>query len=49
VLTPVSQSVEIASLIPGAKLVVLPRGGHGMLFEFLDETLAAVRGFLRPE
>jgi pimeloyl-ACP methyl ester carboxylesterase len=42
VLTPVSQSVEMADLIPTATLRVLPRGGHGMVLEYLDDTLAAI-------
>lgn len=46
VLTPVSQSIEIAELIPGSKLVVLPRGGHGVLIEYQARTLAAVGRFL---
>jgi pimeloyl-ACP methyl ester carboxylesterase len=46
VLTPPSQSAEMASLIPGAKLVVLPRGGHGMVIEFQAATLQAITDFL---
>lgn len=46
VLTPPSQAVEIASLIPGARLTVLPRGGHGMVIEYPDDTLAEIRAFL---
>ena len=46
VLTPVSQSVEIAELIPTATLQVLPRGGHGMVVEYLDATLAAITAYL---
>jgi pimeloyl-ACP methyl ester carboxylesterase len=46
VLTPVSQSIEMASLIPGARLQVLPRGSHGMLIEYLPETVAAIATFL---
>ena len=46
VLTPPQQAIEIASLIPDAKLVVLPRGGHGMLMEYPRDTLAEIRGFL---
>lgn len=46
VLTPVHQSVEIASLIPGAKLRVLPRGGHAMAVEYADDTAGAIRSFL---
>ena len=46
VLTPPSQSIEIASRIPGAELVVLPRGSHGMIIEFPAQTLAAIESFL---
>lgn len=46
VLTPVSQSVEIAKRLPHGELVVLPRGGHAMLIEYPDETLAEIRRFL---
>jgi 3-oxoadipate enol-lactonase len=46
VLTPVAQSVEIAALLPNATLQVLPRGGHGMLLEYPDDTLAAITTFL---
>jgi 3-oxoadipate enol-lactonase len=47
VLTPVSQSVEMADLIPMARLQVLPRGGHGMILEYLDDTLSAITAYLR--
>ncbi len=46
VLTPISQSVEMAELIPGAKLVVLPRGSHGMAVEYTPETVAAITAYL---
>jgi len=46
ILTPVHQSAEIAGLIPGAKLVVMPRGGHGMLIEYLDDTVPVIKAFL---
>ncbi|KID27938.1 putative hydrolase or acyltransferase of alpha/beta superfamily [Prauserella sp. Am3] len=46
VLTPVSQSVEIAQLIPGAQLQVLPRGSHAMIVEYPDDTLAAITDFV---
>ncbi len=49
VLTPVHQSVEIASLIPNAHLTVLPRGGHGMAIEYVDDTVRAIREFLVEE
>lgn len=46
VLTPVSQSVEIVELLPRGTLRVLPRGGHGMVLEYPDETLTAITEFL---
>ena len=46
VLTPVSQSIEMAQLIPNARLRVLPRGGHGMPIEYPAETVAAITAFL---
>jgi 3-oxoadipate enol-lactonase len=49
VLTPVHQSVEIAELIPNARLKVLPRGGHGMAAEYVDDTVAAIRAFLQED
>ena len=45
-LTPVFQSVEMAALIPSARLQVLPRGGHGMAVEYASDTVAAIRAFL---
>ena len=46
ILTPVHQSVEIASLLPNATLRVLPRGGHAMLVQYLDDTVPVIREFL---
>jgi len=46
ILTPVEQSAEIAHLIPGAKLQVLPRGGHGMALEYTSDTVKAIIAFL---
>ncbi len=46
VLTPVSKSIEIAELIPNARLQVLPRGGHGMAVEYPAETASAITTFL---
>jgi 3-oxoadipate enol-lactonase len=46
VLTPVQQSIDIAELIPGARLQVLPRGGHVGIFEYADDYTAAIRAFL---
>jgi 3-oxoadipate enol-lactonase len=45
-LTPVHQAVEIAELIPGAHLKVLPRGGHAMAVEYPDDSVYAIREFL---
>jgi pimeloyl-ACP methyl ester carboxylesterase len=49
VLTPSFQSVDIAQRIPGSKLVVLPRGGHGMLLEFPASTLGSITSFLADQ
>jgi 3-oxoadipate enol-lactonase len=46
VLTPVFLSEEIVAAIPAAELVVLPRGGHGVLVEHPAEFNAAVLGWL---
>ncbi len=48
ILTPVEQSAEIARLIPGARLQVLPRGGHGMALEYTSDTVRAIKSFLSP-
>lgn len=45
ILAPPSQSERIAQLIPGARLVIIP-GGHGMVFERTEETVAAMKEFL---
>lgn len=45
ILTPPSQSIDIASRIPDAELAILPRGGHGMLMEFPGPTLGAIEAF----
>lgn len=47
VLTPPAQSVEMAELIPSARLQVLPRGGHAMVLEYPTDTLAAILDFLQ--
>ncbi|MFN0094666.1 MAG: alpha/beta fold hydrolase [Dehalococcoidia bacterium] len=47
VLTPPYESEEIARLIPGAKLQILPRGGHGFSGEYPDQFNRAVRTFLQ--
>lgn len=49
VLTPVAQSAEMAELLPRGTLQVLPRGGHGMVLEYPDDTLAAITGYLGRE
>lgn len=49
ILTPVEQSAEIAALIPGAKLVVLPRGGHAMVLEYQPDTLREISAFLAAD
>lgn len=49
VLTPVAQSVEIAELIPTATLRVLPRGGHAMVLEYPDDTVAAIERYLHDQ
>lgn len=46
VLTPPKQAVEMAELIPNGHLMVLPRGSHGMVLEYPDDTLGAIRNFL---
>lgn len=45
VLTPVGQSVEMARLIPDARLQVLPRGSHGMAIGYSPKTVNAVVAF----
>jgi 3-oxoadipate enol-lactonase len=47
ILVPVWKSREIASLIPGAKLTVLPAAPHGLSLERAEEFNAAVLGFIR--
>lgn len=47
ILVPVWKSREIAELIPGAKLTVLPNAPHGLSLERADEFNAAVLGFIR--
>ncbi|MEU6323716.1 alpha/beta fold hydrolase [Streptomyces sp. NPDC047009] len=46
ILTPPRQAVEIAERIPGSRLVVLPRGSHGMLNEFPVPVLGSIEEFL---
>nr|WP_275585443.1 alpha/beta fold hydrolase [Blastococcus saxobsidens] len=47
VLTTVDLAVELADAIPGARLRVLPRGGHAVVLEQPYETVSAVLRFLR--
>ena len=47
ILVPVWKSREIAALIPGAKLTVLPEAPHGASLERAEEFNAAVLGFIR--
>lgn len=47
VLVPPRYSREIAGLIPGARLEVIPQAGHGALIERPDAFRAAVEPFLR--
>jgi pimeloyl-ACP methyl ester carboxylesterase len=47
VLTPVAQSVEIAALIPGARLHVMGKGGHRMIVEYPGEVLRLIGDFVR--
>lgn len=46
VLTPPFESAELARIIPGAELRILPRGGHGFSGEYPDDFNRAVRDFL---
>lgn len=46
ILTPPSESIEIARAIPGARLRILPRGGHGFSGEYADDFNRAVLEFL---
>ena len=47
ILVPVWKSREIAGLISGAKLTVLPGAPHGLSVERADEFNAAVLDFIR--
>lgn len=46
VLTPIAQSHEIASLIPGATLQVLGKGGHSMVIDYPQEVTRAILAWL---
>ena len=39
-------SLKMASLIPGARLTILPGGGHRVLWEATDECVSHIAGFL---
>lgn len=47
ILVPVWKSEEIASLVPGAKLTVLPEAPHGTSLERADEFNSTVLAFIR--
>lgn len=49
ILTPVDESSELARGIPGARLKVLPRGGHAFFAEYPAEVNRAVLDFLSAE
>lgn len=49
VLTPLSQAAEMAALLPHGRLQVLPRGGHGVVLEYPDDTVRAVVRFLTTD
>lgn len=44
---PLEHSRALASGIPGARLVVVPGGSHGMVIERPDEVAGILRGFLK--
>jgi proline iminopeptidase len=46
-ITPVASSEAIASLIPGARLVIFERSGHSPQTEEADKFQAVLREFLR--
>ena len=47
ILTPIAQSQQIASLIPGAELVVLGKGGHSMVLDYPHEVTRTIIGWLQ--
>lgn len=49
VLTPMSQVIEMAKLIPASRLTVLPRGGHAMVIEYPEDTVSAIRSSLTDD
>jgi 3-oxoadipate enol-lactonase len=46
ILTPVKFAQELAAAIPQAELVVMERGGHGVLIESSDAVISQLRPFL---
>jgi 3-oxoadipate enol-lactonase len=48
ILTPPSQSIEIAEKLQNATLQILPRGSHVMFVEYTQRTARAVKNFLSP-
>lgn len=44
--TPVSSAQTIASLVPGARLVIFERSGHSPQIEEFDAFQAVIRDFL---
>lgn len=46
ILTPIAQSQRIASLVPGAEMVVLGKGGHSMVLDYPHEVLRAILPWL---
>lgn len=46
ILTPVSQSIDIAQRMPNATLQVVPRGSHAGAIEFVEDFSAAMLAFL---
>ena len=45
-LIPPQNSVVMASLIPGARLAIIPSGGHRVLWERTDECIDLINGFI---
>lgn len=47
ILTPIAQSHQIASLIPGAQLEVLGKGGHSMVLDFPHEVVGTITRWIQ--
>jgi len=47
-ITPLSQGTHLQQLIPGSRLLVIPRAGHGPQFEEPEQFAAALASALRP-